>query len=333
MNFLIIKTSSIGDIIHTFPVVEYLKTRFPGCSCDWIVEEEYAPLLKAHPNVNEVLTIATRKWRRSWFQKNSYTELRQAMTRLKNKSYDVIFDLQGNTKSAVLTYFAKGNQKVGYGWTSTPEWPHYLATDVKFNVNESLPIQMRYLSMIQQFYNDTAPFEFGKGIELLLSSEEEKQLHELNSSKIMVACSSKWSNKCLTIQQWVALLKQYQPPFYFVCGTNREKEMAEEIAAHFPGSEVLQNLSFPLWQRLMGKMDLVIAVDSAALALCGTTSTASFSFFGPTQASVYKPLGEQHTHVQGVCPYGVEFTARCTKLRTCKTGACLKNQALISVDP
>src|SRR4030065_2966952 len=117
MNFLIIKTSSIGDIIHTFPVVEYLKTRFPGYSCDWIVEEEYAPLLKAHPNVNEVLTIATRKWRRSWFQKNSYTELRQAMTRLKNKSYDVIFDLQGNTKSAVLTYFAKGNQKVGYGWT------------------------------------------------------------------------------------------------------------------------------------------------------------------------------------------------------------------------
>lgn len=333
MNFLIIKTSSIGDIIHTFPVVAYLKTKFPGCTCDWIVEEEYAPLLTAYPHLDEVLTIATRKWRRSWFQKNSYTELRQAIRQLKNKSYDVVFDLQGNSKSAVLTYFAQGKQKVGFGWKSTPEWPHYLATDVKFNVDETLPIQRRYLSVVEQFFKETVPFEFGKGIELKLSSEEENQLHQLNAAKIMVACFSKWSNKCLNSDQWVELLKQYKSPFYFVCGTEREKESAEELSAYFPGSVVLQNLSFPLWQRLMGKMDLVIAVDSAALALCGTTATSSHSFFGPTQASVYKPIGEHHTHVQGVCPYGIKFTSRCPRLRTCKTGACLKNQALMVVDP
>jgi heptosyltransferase-1 len=72
-------------------------------------------------------------------------------------------------------------------------------------------------------------------------------------------------------------------------------------------------------------MDCVIAMDSAALHLCGTTLTPSFSVFGPSAASIYKPLGSQHTHVQGFCPYKQEFIQRCPLLRTCKTGACIKN--------
>jgi heptosyltransferase I len=78
-------------------------------------------------------------------------------------------------------------------------------------------------------------------------------------------------------------------------------------------------------------MDRVIAVDSAALALCGTTSTPSFSFFGPTQASIYKPLGVQHHHFQGTCPYAMSFSARCPRLRSCKTGACLKQASSLEL--
>lgn len=332
MHFLIVKTSSIGDIIQTFPVVEYLKKRDPTCQIDWVVEEEYAPLMRAHPGVARVHTLATRRWRRSIFKKKFFLELLQTVASLKQKSYDVVFDLQGNTKSAFLTQVAKGTHKVGFGWSSSPEWPNYFVTRQRFEVPSGMPIQQRYLSVVQQFFQDTESFEF-KNVELILSPEEQKELHFYRRGqerRVMVAFASRWENKCLSFSTLLQFLKQVHDQekccFYFATGSEKEKQIAQELASHFSESVVLSKLSFPLWQRLMGEMDLVISVDSAALALCGTTSTPSFSFFGPTKAAVYKPQGKQHRHFQGSCPYQVKFSERCPRLRTCKTGACLKSE-------
>lgn len=323
MKFLIVKTSSIGDIIQTFPVIEYLKACNPDCTIDWVVEEEYASLVKAHPGVSEVHVVATRRWKRSF----KLNELRHAINLLKKAAYDVVFDLQGNTKSALWTFFAKAPVKVGFGASSVPERPNLLVTNVKFDVAPDLPIQQRYLSVVQHYFKDESSFDF-KGVQLRLTPEEEKALgafQVIQEKKVMVAFSSKWENKRLSFETLLELLKQEKCHYVFVCGTVEEKQVADKLAAHFPESSVVMGLSFPLWQRVMGEMDLVISADSAALALCGTTSTPSFSFFGPTKASVYKPLGDHHTHFQGSCPYDVKFAARCPRLRSCKTGACLKS--------
>lgn len=330
MNYLIIKTSSIGDIVQTFPVVDYLRTKDPGCYIDWIVEEEYVPLLKAHPHLTTVLTTATRRWRRCLIEKRSFQELCQTITALRKTSYDVVFDLQGNTKSGVITQMARSKQKVGFGWESTAEWPNFFTTNRRFNVAEELPVQRRYLSLVEQFFQDPIPFQ-PRGVELCLNSEEEARIAELKKSdtpRIMVAFASKWKNKTLSLATWQQFLQtvyeQKKCHFYFVSGTSQEQEMASQLASNFPNSASFQGLSFPLWQRMMCEMDLVIAVDSAALALCGTTQVPSFSFFGPTQANAYKPLGPQHHHFQGTCPYHIDFPARCPRLRSCPTGACLK---------
>ncbi|MBP7074769.1 MAG: hypothetical protein KBA81_05225 [Rhabdochlamydiaceae bacterium] len=331
MNFLIVKTSSIGDIIQTFPVVEYLKSKHPACQIDWIVEEEYASLVKSHPGISQVLTVGSRRWRKNLFRRKSYQELKELIAALKKTKYDVIFDLQGNTKSAFLTQVACGARKVGFGWNSSPEWPNYFVTRERFEVLPELPIQMRYLSVVQQFFKDEEPFSM-KGVQLQLTPQEQQDLKHYKregQTCIMVAFASKWENKCLSLSTLIQFLKKIHAQencfFYFVSGSDAEKKIADELSSLFPESLALQGLSFPLWQRLMGQMDLVISVDSAALALCGTTSAPSFSFFGPTQGSVYKPLGNQHHHYQGSCPYKETFSARCPQLRTCKTGACLKD--------
>ena len=73
----------------------------------------------------------------------------------------------------------------------------------------------------------------------------------------------------------------------------------------------------------MAEMDLVLAVDSLTLHLAGTTSTKTFSVFGPSAAE-YQPEGERHQTYQGKCPYGRLFEKRCPVLRTCSTGACTR---------
>ena len=115
------------------------------------------------------------------------------------------------------------------------------------------------------------------------------------------------------------------PLFLFIFGNEEEKRIAESLDVHFNERSIpVGDLSLPLWQALMWEMDGVIAVDSAALHLCGTTQTPSFSVFGPTLPSYFKPMEPRHVAVHGSCPYGRTFSSQCPVLRTCATGACIR---------
>ena len=75
---------------------------------------------------------------------------------------------------------------------------------------------------------------------------------------------------------------------------------------------------------MMDRMDLVLCVDSGPLYLAATTTTKTFSIFGPSSAHIYKPSGSNHNAFQNGCPHNILFVKRCPILRTCKTGACMK---------
>ncbi|SCA63497.1 hypothetical protein SCG7086_AS_00250 [Chlamydiales bacterium SCGC AG-110-P3] len=88
---------------------------------------------------------------------------------------------------------------------------------------------------------------------------------------------------------------------------------------------ILPRLSLPVLQAVMNRVRLVIAMDSLPLHLAGTTSTPTFSVFGASSMQKYKPLGGIHHGLQGECPYNVSFEKRCARLRSCKTGACIRS--------
>lgn len=334
MRILIVKTSALGDILHAFPVLSYLRHKFPDAAIDWVVEKGGASLLQNHPDVNHTWVIDTRLWRKQLFHKETYLEIRQFKKALQTRDYDLIFDLQGNTKSALFTWWARGEKKIGFGWKSVAEKPNLLATSTHIDVSLSLPIQKRYLHLVQQACGDTEEFT-PVPVTLTLSSSEQERLDSLLSQapfapRFMVAFGSYWENKQLSLPTLLSFLQKlslsYDPFFFLIYGTQEEKKKAEELT-HSLGKKALAvgELSFPLWQALMLNMQAVIAMDSAALHLAGTTSVFSFSLFGPSLAAVYKPLGQNHHALQGPCPYHRTFAARCPILRTCPTGACMKN--------
>lgn len=327
-SFLILKTSSIGDIIQTFPVVQYLRSKMPDARIDWIVEEEYADLVSSHPLVDEVFTIGTRRWRSAIHKFSTWKEIEEFRSSL--STYDVLFDLQGNTKSALVASMISAKEKVGFGWNSLPEKMNFFFMRKKIEVEEGLPIQKRYLHLIQGYFKDTEPFDLQPCRLKLESDKRVEELSDLPRPRYMVAFGSKWPNKRLaeeTLQAFLTIIDQeHHPYFLLIYSDEREKKVADDLHALFPkSSRVLGNLTLPLWQRMMFEVDLVIAMDSAALHLCGTTKTPSFSIFGPSLASIYKPLGEQHVHLQGSCPYRRVFKKRCPVLRTCPTGACIRD--------
>lgn len=306
MKLLIVKTSALGDIIHTFPVLAYLRQKFPKAQIDWVVEKRNAELLEAHPEIDHVLTIESKKWPKTLFAAH-----------LRKDRYDVVFDLQGNCKSAAVLAQVRAKKRVGFGRKSVAEWPNLLLTSTKINPPKERNIRDDYLAVVQGYYKDNTPF-VSPPVELISDPIDVKK------EACLVCPGAAWPNKRLGDAQLIHALKQTEGPFLFAWGTDEERIRAAKLAAAVEG-DVLPKLSLPKLQNVMRQCRLVIAMDSLPLHLCGTTHTPSLSFFGPSMASKYAPLGDHHMTVQGMCPYGLTFEKRCPRLRTCQTGRCLND--------
>jgi heptosyltransferase-1 len=345
LSILLVKTSAIGDVIQTFPVLDYLRKKFPGAAIDWVAEQGIVPLLRAHPQLDNVIEIQSKVWRKSPFCLQTRSQFCAFVRQLKQTEYDLLFDLQGNTKSALVTLSARAKTKVGFGWKSLKEKCNLLVTDERYSFPADMNIRLKYLGLVQEHFKDIEEFK-AQGVRLKIGQEEKQRLDKicqdsgilyharsgcvnLSVPKLMVCFGSKWPNKRLEPSVLEGFLKKIAlrdaPFFIFIYADEEEKDLADRLASLFKESSAcIGNLSLPLWQALMWEMDGVIAVDSAALHLCGTTKTPSFSVFGPSLASCYKPLEERHLAVQGACPYGRVFSLRCPILRTCSTGACIR---------
>lgn len=120
MRILIVKTSSLGDIVHALPVATDLRRAYPGVLIDWCVEENFAALPRLHPAVDRVIPVAIRRWRKQLTRTATWKEIAHFRRELRLESYDAVIDLQGLLKSAVICSQAKG-PVIGYAAESARE--------------------------------------------------------------------------------------------------------------------------------------------------------------------------------------------------------------------
>ena len=118
MRILIVKLSSLGDVVHAMPVVHDIRAAIPGALIDWVVEPAFAPLLAAMQGLDDVITLPLRRWTRAWWSGAVRHEARAFVHRLRGRRYDAILDLQGLTKSALVARLARGTR---YGLANRTE--------------------------------------------------------------------------------------------------------------------------------------------------------------------------------------------------------------------
>jgi heptosyltransferase I len=303
MRILIVKTSNLGDIIQAFSALDYLRRKFPEGQIDWVVESSFAELLRANPQIDHVLAIESKKWRKNPFRKESRQQLAVFRKKLKEVPYDLLFDLQGNLKSSAIVFAAKAKEKIGFGWKTVHEWPTTLFTSFKVNPPKGRNIREDYLAVVQGYFKDDSPYAFHP-VELKLEPLQQQKLASLFSrpqTPTLVCPASAWPNKCLSEEMLIkVLMRLNRGPYWFVWGSLNEREHALRLSSYFPNSVVLERLSLPLLQHVMAKCQLVIAMDSLPLHLCGTTDTPALSFFGPSSSAKFAPLQPQGCDLRGV---------------------------------
>ena len=132
MRVLIVKLSSLGDVVHALPVVHDIRVALPLAHIDWVVEPGFAPLVQRVDGVDRTIACALRRWRRAWWTAEVRTEWRTFRAELRRERYDAVLDLQGLTKSVLIARLARcapggarfglANRPDGAGWEPPARW-------------------------------------------------------------------------------------------------------------------------------------------------------------------------------------------------------------------
>jgi heptosyltransferase-1 len=110
VRVLIVKLSSLGDIVHTMPVVADIRAAHPGAVIDWVVEPAFAPLVRRIDGIGEVIEAPLRRWRERWWSGQVRREWSAFKLRMQRDAYDAVIDLQGLTKSVFVARLAPGRR-------------------------------------------------------------------------------------------------------------------------------------------------------------------------------------------------------------------------------
>ena len=121
MRVLIVKTSSMGDVLHTLPALTDAMRAIPGIRFDWVVEEGFAQIPSWHEAVDRVIPVAIRRWRKAWFSAPIKAERKAFRDAVQAENYDVIIDAQGLVKSAALVTRLAHGIKHGMDWQTARE--------------------------------------------------------------------------------------------------------------------------------------------------------------------------------------------------------------------
>lgn len=334
-SILIVKTSALGDIVHAYPALQYLRRCCPEAHISWVVERACAELVAGHPAVDECILADTQRWRRSPLARDTWRSIAACRSSLRTRVYDVVLDFQGNIKSALITSQVRSSCKVGFAAGYVAERPNLWAMHRHILPPSGQNIRADYLHLAVEAI-EGPPVESSDFAPVALRISEEQQaanknlLQPLRSYGDPIAvlfAGSAWPNKQLTTPILATFLayieKNLGMRWLLAWGSPAEYAMANELVRGLDKAQVIERLPLPQLQNLLSHVDVAVSMDSLPLHLAATTQVATYSFFGPSSAAKYAPEGSRHASFQGPCPYAVSFAKRCPKLRSCPTGLCL----------
>ena len=284
-RILLIKTSSLGDVVHNLPVVSDIHASVPDATIDWVVEEAFADIPRLHAGVARVIPVALRRWRKSLTSAETLREEKAFRAILREYEYDAVIDTQGLFKSALVARDARARRgaSVGLDWPSSRE-PLRLFYDRTFSVPWGQHAVVRNRSLAAQALGydvRTAP-QYG----IHAPQRELPWLPVMPGQRHAVLLHATSANPKLWPEpHWEAVSKQLFSN-RMVCvlpwGSATEQQRSERLARAMPGALVPPRMSLPELAALFSRAALVIGVDTGLLHLAAALGTPSVGIYCDT---------------------------------------------------
>jgi len=310
MKVLIIKTSSLGDIIHTLPALTDAGKAIPGIKFDWVAEAPFAEIPTWHPLVENVIPIAIRRWRKTPLKTLFSKELREFKRNLRSTHYDLVIDAQGLIKSALVTKMTRGIT-CGLDKNSAREPLASKFYKRKFSVGR----KQHAIERTRQLFANCLGYEVPtteQDYGAVLPNTE----NETANPYILFLHGTTWVTKSWPIAYWQALAKQITDSGLEIrlpWGNEQEKEQANTIASVAPDKmHVLPRLKLNELAPFIKNAKAIVAADTGLGHLAAALSTPTISLYGPTDYNKTGAIGKSQHHIAADFPCAPCFQKECT---------------------
>jgi heptosyltransferase-1 len=293
-DILFIKTSSLGDVIHHMPALTEASRARPDARFAWLVEEAFAPLVRLHPAVAEVIPVAWRRWRKSLYAPGTLIEIARSVSSIHARVYDQIVDSQGLLRSAVIARMARG-RRYGYDRQSIREPLASMFYDVRHRVSRDLHAvtRNRILSGLSLRYAPQGAPDYGLD-RARFAKPDEPYAVLLHAT---ARAPKQWPEA-----DWIALgrhiaargLKPVLP-----WGTAEERARSERIAQNLPGARVPERAPLDEVAGLIVGAQLVVGVDTGLLHLAAALGVPLVAIFAGSRPGLTGPVGSGPIEVLG----------------------------------
>jgi heptosyltransferase-1 len=295
---LLVKTSSLGDVVHALPAVTDAVRRIPGLRFDWVVEEAFADIPALHPAVARIIPIALRRWRRNWVAALRDGEVDGFLRDLRRERYDLVIDAQGLVKSALPALAARG-PAAGLGLRSARE----PLASLLYRRRYAVPRALHAIERIRRLFALALHYEPPQGepdygfqpIQLSLASRP----------YVIFLHGTTWGSKHYPETQWIELASLVGEGGYEVrypWGNAEERWRAERIAAESNCGRLLPRLSLRQLAEKIAGASGVVGVDTGLAHLAAGLGVPAVTLYGPTQAGLTGAVGPHQRNLEAQFP-------------------------------
>lgn len=301
----IIKLSSLGDVVHALPVARALRRALPSAHLTWVVEAREYAILRDHPDLDAVVPVDTRLWRRLLWRpagaRQVLGKVRRLRERIRLASFDVAIDLQGLLKSGLLTAYTGAPLRIGFSAGRCRERWNALFTNRHVTPPDSARhVVEQYLSLLAPLGIEPGPAEF----QVPVPAASERRIEELlvkegvkpGDRLVAINPGAGQPQKRWSVARFGALAERLATEagarLLLLWGPD-EAHMARKISLALPGHSALLAPPTDLGEltALLKRCRLMIANDTGPLHLAAALGTPSLGLYGPTKAERNGPYG------------------------------------------
>ncbi len=288
-RLLIVKTSSLGDVIHNLPVIADLHAHVPELVIDWVVEESFADILALHPGVAEVIPVAVRRWRKSLFARATRSEIAAFRKKLSGQRYDYVLDTQGLLKSAVIAAAAHGVRH-GQDWNSARE----PLASLFYNHCHAVARGQHAVNRNRQLAAAALGYTLDNAIPDYGIPRAATRYLGLPPRYVVCLHGTSRDSKLWPVAEWVALglaLNAKKVPLVLPWGSEVERLRAEQIAAAVPQAVVLPRLRLADLATVLSGAEAAVGVDTGLIHLATALDVPTVAIYTDTDPVLTGVLG------------------------------------------